>query len=44
MDKYEAPIAIMINISSSDIITTSPIGDSDDYEPGIELPELEFPR
>ena len=44
MNKYEKPIAIMFNVSPSDIITTSPIPDDNDYEPGVELPEIVFPR
>ena len=44
MDKYEMPIAVIMKLSPTDIITTSPIGDADDREPGIELPEFEFPR
>ena len=44
MDKYEMPIAVIMKLSPVDIITTSPNGGFDDGEPGIELPELEFPR
>lgn len=44
MKEYKKPIAIMFNLSSTDIITTSPVTDDSDYEPGINLPDLEFPR
>ena len=43
MNKYEKPIAIMFNVLPTDIITTSSTPD-DNYEPGVELPEVEFPR
>ena len=44
MDKYKTPTVIIFNVSPSDIITTSPVEDNDDYEPGVDLPDLEFPR
>ena len=43
MKNYEKPIAMIFNVSPVDIITTSAEVEGDDYEPGTELPELEFP-
>ena len=43
MNKYEKPTMIVFDVSPIDIITTSAEVDNDDYEPGTELPEFEFP-
>lgn len=43
MNKYEKPIMIMFDVSPVDIITTSTGAGNNDYEPGIELPDFEFP-
>lgn len=44
MKKYEKPVAICFNVSSADIITTSQSAGNDSEEPGVELPEMVFPR
>lgn len=43
-NKYESPEVVLLNVLKSDIITTSQVENNDCDEPGIELPEVTFPR
>ncbi len=43
-NKYESPAVMLFNVLKSDIITASQVENNDCVEPGVELPEMTFPR